>query len=97
MLVYEPYYVEQFDSGRGTSSGSLYRYDTDVPLILFGTGFRSGRFEGEVDATAVAPTISALLGIPAPTSATGKVLSEALLPSQPPPAAVGPPLPPATQ
>jgi hypothetical protein len=95
MLVYDPYYVEQFDSGRGTSSGSLYRYDTDVPLILFGTGFKPGRFETEVDATAVAPTIAALLGIPAPTSATGKVLSEALLPPQPPASAVGPPLPPA--
>lgn len=96
MLVYEPYYVEQFGSGRGASSGSLYRYDTDVPLILFGTGFKPGRFETEVDATSVAPTISALLGVPAPTSATGKVLSEALLPAQPPRGAVGPP-PPVTQ
>jgi len=93
MLVYEPYFVERFASGRGTSSGSLYRYDTDVPLILFGTGFRAGRFESEVDATAVAPTLAALLGIPAPTSATGNVLSEALLPTPPPAATVGPPLP----
>ena len=96
LLVYEPYFVEQFGNSRGTSPGSLYRYDTDVPLILFGTGFKPGRFESEVDATAVAPTISALLGIPAPTSATGKVLSEALLPQQPPASAVGPP-PPQTQ
>lgn len=96
MLVYEPYYVEEFGDRRGTSSGSLYRYDTDVPLILFGVGFKPGRFESEVDATAVAPTISALLGVPAPTSATGKVLSEALLPPQPPAITVGPP-PPQTQ
>jgi predicted AlkP superfamily pyrophosphatase or phosphodiesterase len=94
MLVYEPYYVEEFGNNRGTSSGSLYRYDTDVPLILFGVGFKQGRFEREVDATAVAPTISALLGIPAPTSATGQVLSEALLPPQPPASSVGPPPPP---
>ncbi len=97
MLVYEPYYVEQFGNGRGASSGSLYRYDTDVPLILFGTGFKAGRFETEVDATSVAPTISALLGVPAPTSATGKVLSEALLPPEAPPGPVGPPPPSATQ
>ncbi|MEX2299586.1 MAG: alkaline phosphatase family protein [Bryobacterales bacterium] len=96
MLVYEPYFVEQFGTGRGTSSGSLYRYDTDVPLIFFGTGVKAGRFESEVDATAVAPTIAALLGVPAPTSATGKVLSEALLPPQTPGGAMGPP-PPATQ
>jgi hypothetical protein len=96
MLVYEPYYVEEFGDKRGTSSGSLYRYDTDVPLILFGIGFKPGRFESDVDATSVAPTISALLGVPAPTSATGRVLSEALLPPQPPAAVVGPP-PPQTQ
>jgi hypothetical protein len=96
MLVYEPYYVEEFGDKRGTSSGSLYRYDTDVPLILFGIGFKPGRFESEVDATSVAPTISALLGVPAPTSATGKVLSEALLPPPPPAPVVGPP-PPQTQ
>jgi hypothetical protein len=96
MLVYEPYYVERFGPGRGTSSGSLYRYDTDVPLILFGTGFKAGRIDREVDAASVAPTISALLGIPPPTSATGPVLTEALLPMPPPAAAVGPP-PPVTQ
>lgn len=96
MLVYEPYYVEQFGNSRGTSPGSLYRYDTDVPLILFGTGFKPGRFESEVDATAVAPTIAALLGIPAPTSATGSVIAEALLSPHPPTAAIGPP-PPQTQ
>jgi hypothetical protein len=65
-------------------------------LILFGIGFKPGRFESDVDATSVAPTISALLGVPAPTSATGRVLSEALLPPQPPAAVVGPP-PPQTQ
>jgi hypothetical protein len=96
MLVYEPYYVEQFGNSRGTSAGSLYRYDTDVPLILFGVGFRPGQIETEADASSLAPTISALLRIPSPTSATGKVLSEALLPPQPPASAVGPP-PPQTQ
>ena len=96
MLVYAPYYVEQFGISRGTSPGSLYRYDTDVPLILFGTGFKPGRFESEVDATAVAPTIAALLGIPAPTSATGHVIAEALFSPQPHAAAIGP-TPPQTQ
>jgi predicted AlkP superfamily pyrophosphatase or phosphodiesterase len=96
MLVYEPYFVEQFGISRGTSPGSLYRYDTDVPLILFGVGFRPGHIETEADASSLAPTISALLRIPSPTSATGKVLSEALLPPQPPASAVGPP-PPQTQ
>jgi hypothetical protein len=93
MIVYEPYFVESFGDGRGTTSGSPYRYDTDVPLILFGAGFRAGRFGGEVDAASLAPTLAALLGVPAPSSATGKVLVEALLPQLPPAPAVGPPTP----
>ena len=79
-LVYEPYYSEDFGNGRGRTPGSYYRYDTDVPLIFFGRGFRAGRFQGAADASDVAPTLSAWLGIAPPSSATGRVLADALLP-----------------
>ena len=81
MLIYEPYYVEDYSRGRGTTSGSYYRYDTDVPLIFLGRRFKTGRFDHDVEATSVAPTIAAVLDIAVPSLATGRVLSEALAPS----------------
>ena len=78
MLLYEPYFVEDYGEDRGTAPGSLYRYDTDVPLIFLGQHFKAARFEAVVDAASVASTLSALAGVPAPSSATGSALAEAL-------------------
>ena len=83
LLVLDPYFAEDYGNGRGTSSGSAYRYDTDVPLILLGPRFKAKRFEQEVDAANVAPTLAAVLEISAPSLATGAVLHEALLPPAP--------------
>ena len=83
MLVLDPYFVEDYERGRGTSSGSAYRYDTDVPLIFLGPRFKAKRFEREVDAADVAPTLAAVLEISAPSLATGEVLHEALRPPAP--------------
>jgi len=80
VLVYEPFFAEDFGGGRGTTWGSYYRYDTDVPLIFHGTGFRPGRNHAVADAADIAPTLSSWLGIAQPSSATGKVLADALLP-----------------
>ncbi len=93
LLVYEPYYVESYSDGRGTASGSLYRYDTDVPLVFLGRQFKAGHFAADVDATSVAPTLSTVLGIPAPSSATGTVLGEAIVTAEPPPSAPAAPPP----
>ena len=81
MLLYEPNFSEDYGQGRGTSSGSPYRYDTDVPLIFLGPAFRAQRFEPVVDAASVAPTLAVLLGIAPPGAATGRVLTEALRPN----------------
>ena len=97
MLIYEPYFVEDYSRERGTTSGSYYRYDTDVPLIFLGRRFKAGRFDHNVDATSVAPTIVAVLDVADPSLATGTVLSEALAPppeiSAPAMDMIGPPEP----
>lgn len=49
-------------------------------FLLAGRGVRPGRDPGPVRHVDVAPTIAALLGIPAPAAAEGRVLSGALLP-----------------
>jgi hypothetical protein len=70
----------------------MYRYDTDVPLIFFGKPFKTAHFAATADATSLAPTLSIVAGIPAPSSATGVALTEAIVTTPP---AVTPP-PPAT-
>ncbi len=91
ILLYEPYFTERYGDGRGTASGSPYRYDSDVPLLLFGRRVRTGVFERDIDATSVAPTLAALLGIAAPSLAEGGTIEEVLLPDAAP--IVGPPPP----
>lgn len=78
MLSYRPEYVEDYGQGRGISYGSLYNYDTAVPLCLYGPRFRSGVFESPVKAVDLAPTLARACGVAPPSSSTGRVLSEAL-------------------
>jgi len=80
MLSYRPEYVEDFNAGRGVSYGSLYSYDANVPLYCCGPQFRPGVYESPVAAVDVAPTLARMMGIGEPSSAVGRVLSEALVP-----------------
>jgi hypothetical protein len=79
MLSYEPGAVEDFTPGRGVSYGSLYNYDTSVPLFLYGPQFGRKVIERAVESVDLAPTVARAAGIPAPSSATGEVLVEAFV------------------
>ena len=76
MLSYLPLHVDQFGAGRGVSYGSLYNYDTRVPLIFFGPQFRAQVVERVVETVDIAPTLARAMRVAAPSSATGRVLSE---------------------
>ena len=58
--------------------GSPYSYDTHVPTIIMGPGVTPGRYLQPASPADIAPTLSALLGLTPPASATGRVLIEAL-------------------
>ncbi len=77
MLAYEPGNVEDYGDGRGVSYGSLYNYDTSVPLFLYGAQFGAKVIERSIAAVDLAPTVARAAGVPAPSSATGEVLAEA--------------------
>jgi arylsulfatase A-like enzyme len=77
MLVYKPGAVEEFANGRGISYGSIYNYDTRVPLVLYGPQFRAAEIEDQIELTDIAPTLARTLGTAMPSSSTGRVLGEA--------------------
>jgi predicted AlkP superfamily pyrophosphatase or phosphodiesterase len=72
-----PYAVE---SASGTDHMSPYRYDRHVPLAFYGIPFQPGTYHTQAEPVDLAVTLAALLGINAPTNATGRVLTEALAP-----------------
>ncbi|MGI9532423.1 alkaline phosphatase PafA [Lutimonas sp.] len=78
MMVPNPGIISTYHENSGTTHGSGYAYDTHVPIMFFGKGFKSGRSKDYVEIIDIAPTISNLLQISFPNSATGKVLSDAL-------------------
>lgn len=79
MLAYAPQHVEYYGDGRGISYGSLYNYDSLVPLILYGAPFETQQFETAVESVDLAPTLARVAGIGWPSSSTGRVLGEALI------------------
>jgi predicted AlkP superfamily pyrophosphatase or phosphodiesterase len=75
MLSYDPGDVEDFGP-RGVSFGSLYSYDTSVPLFLYGAQFGARVIERAIQSTDLAPTIARAAGLAVPSSATGEALAE---------------------
>ncbi len=76
ILVPEPYkYLAETITA---THGSPYSYDTNVPTMIMGAGVIPGRYYEAASPADIAPTLCALLGITQPSSATGRVLIEAL-------------------
>ncbi len=63
---------------QGADHGSPYTYDTHVPLAFFGIPFQPGIYRTHAEPIDLAVTFASLLGINAPSGATGRVLTEAL-------------------
>ncbi|HVO61981.1 MAG TPA: alkaline phosphatase family protein [Terriglobales bacterium] len=62
----------------GTDHASPYSYDTHVPLAFYGLVFQPGTYRNHSEPVDLAVTMASLLGINAPSHATGRVLTEAL-------------------
>lgn len=77
-LVFEPNrFINDFDGLEVASThGSPWRYDAHVPLIFAGASLRPASVDRRVHTVDVAPTLSTLLGIQAPSGAAGRALPE---------------------
>ncbi|PZD77169.1 alkaline phosphatase PafA [Mesonia sp. K7] len=63
---------------KGSTHGSSFNYDTQVPLIFYGKNINQGETYDRTEIIDIAPTISAMLGIAFPNASTGKVISEVI-------------------
>jgi predicted AlkP superfamily pyrophosphatase or phosphodiesterase len=61
-----------------TTHGTGHRYDTRVPVILYGFGVKKGEYLGQAAPIDLAPTLALLTGVTLP-DAMGRVLTEALV------------------
>lgn len=72
-VQFEPTCLADFD-GTGTSHGSPYAYDRDVPLVFWGPGFAAGRVPGPARTIDLAPTLAARLAVAVPANLDGRDL-----------------------
>ncbi len=73
VFAFKPYFMSK--TGGGSSHGLPYEYDMHVPQLYFGVGVPKGVSRKEnVGVDDIAPTLSALLGLPAPAQSAGKKL-----------------------
>jgi predicted AlkP superfamily pyrophosphatase or phosphodiesterase len=65
-------------SGSGTGHGSPYSYDAHVPLVFYGSAFKPGIYDQPAEPIDLAVTLSEVLGVNKPASASGHVRWESL-------------------
>lgn len=71
------YWGKYGEKDYGGSHGSFYRYDTDVPLWLYGTPFRPG-WHGQAEMVDLAATLGRVLGVTLPAACEGEPLVRVL-------------------
>lgn len=77
VVIQEPFkYISSGTSG--ATHGAPYTYDTHVPLIIMGGGLTPGRYLQPATPADIAPTLARIMNVEPPSSATGRVLSEAI-------------------
>jgi predicted AlkP superfamily pyrophosphatase or phosphodiesterase len=76
-IIYKPGYLENYWNKGGTSHGSPYNYDTQVPILWYGWKIPKGKSTiRRVQITDIAPTLAMLLNIQIPSSSNGEVIKE---------------------
>jgi hypothetical protein len=76
-LVLGPYAVP-VAGPNGTTHGSPWNYDTQVPLILWGEAFKPGGYPTPCQPIDLAATVEAILGLTQSSGSEGRPLTEAL-------------------
>ncbi|MCX8112455.1 MAG: alkaline phosphatase family protein [Bacteroidia bacterium] len=78
IVVYAPGWIEAEGYAVGTTHGSIWTYDTHIPLIWWGGGIRGGSIYTRVPITAIASTLAFILRTPLPSAAFTPPLQEVI-------------------
>jgi predicted AlkP superfamily pyrophosphatase or phosphodiesterase len=76
-LIFLPFAVPSF-SATGTTHGTPWNYDAQVPLIFWGNAFKPGFYSGACQPVDLAATLAARLGLTQPSGAQGTPLDSSL-------------------
>ena len=84
VLMMAPFYFwgKYGEKEQGTSHGSFYRYDTEVPVVFWGPQFNPGEY-GVIDQVDFAATLAHALRITPPSSCAGRPVMPMLKPRTP--------------
>ena len=74
LLILEPGWLT--GGARGTSHGTGFSYDTNVPILFFGWGVKHGSSSRYASITDIAPTLSMMLDIRLPNGSNGNPILE---------------------
>jgi len=77
LFMVKPFHLLYTDT-EGTSHGTPYAYDSQVPVVFAGKGIKPGVYLEELDPVDVAPTLAALMEMGMPAAAEGKPRAEVL-------------------
>ncbi|MDQ3100165.1 MAG: alkaline phosphatase family protein [Bacteroidota bacterium] len=72
--------ADVYEVGKGSAHGSVWNYDTHVPIIFLGHGIQSGEVLRRISITDIAPTVSLIVGMTMPDASIGKVITEVIAP-----------------
>ena len=82
IFILEPGYLPKSERNdgteRGTSHGSAYNYDTQVPLLWYGKGISAGNIYRKVEITDITATLAPILHVQRPNACTGQTIIEIL-------------------
>ena len=84
VLVMAPFYFwgKYGEKEQGTSHGSFYRYDTEVPMVFWGQPFNGGEY-GVIDQVDFAATLAHALRLTPPAACVGRPVMMMLKPRTP--------------
>jgi predicted AlkP superfamily pyrophosphatase or phosphodiesterase len=75
VVLSEQFYYNS-TSKTGTTHGTTFTYDTHMPCVFVGRNIKPGVYTQRSDIRDIAPTLAFLLGLSAPASSEGRILSE---------------------
>ncbi|WP_291726527.1 alkaline phosphatase PafA [Bernardetia sp.] len=75
-FLFQSGYMDSYYKKGGTTHGTPYTYDTQVPLLFFGKNIKNGKTYRRVDITDIAATMAALLKLQQPSGCIGNPVVE---------------------